>query len=133
MLRQMNYPDVILWDLKNDAPLITTGTTSNQLTEQNDFTYALFLDSYLNWDVLPDVKNHSLSIMAGYNQEYNRYHFTYAQAMDVLSASTPTMDAAATPSAMKGNSTDSAVQSVFSRLNYDWKGRYLFEANLRTD
>ncbi len=133
VLSQMNYPDVILWDLKNNAPLITTGTTSNQLTEQNDFTYALFLDSFLNWDVLPEVKNHSLSIMAGYNQEYNRYHYTYAQAMDVLSASTPTMDAAATPSAMKGNSSDSAVQSVFSRLNYDWKGRYLFEANLRAD
>jgi len=42
MLRQMNYPDVILWDLKNDAPLITTGTTSNQLTEQNDFTMPCF-------------------------------------------------------------------------------------------
>ena len=53
--------------------------------------------------------------------------------MDVLSASTPTMDAAATPSAMKGNSTDSAVQSVFGRINYDWKGRYLVEANARAD
>ena len=125
ILRQMNYPNIILWDLKNDAPLKTTGTTSNQLTEQNGFTYALFLDSFLNWDVLPKVENHNLSLTVGYNQEYNNYHYTYAQAMDVLSASTPTMDAAATPSAMKGNSTDSAVQSVFGRVNYDWKGRYL--------
>ena len=53
--------------------------------------------------------------------------------MDVLSASTPTMDAASTPSAMKGNSTDNAVQSVFGRLNYDYKGRYLLEANFRAD
>ena len=133
ILRQMNYPNIILWDLKNDAPLKTTGTTSNQLTEQNGFTYALFLDSFLNWDVLPKVENHNLSLTVGYNQEYNNYHYTYAQAMDVLSASTPTMDAAATPSAMKGNSTDSAVQSVFGRVNYDWKGRYLFEANFRAD
>ena len=133
VLRQMNYPDVVMWDLKNNATLITTGTTSNQLTEQNGFTYALFLDSFLTWDVLAQSPSHNLSVTMGYNQEYNNYHYTYAQAMDVLSASTPTMDAAATPSAMKGNSTDSAVQSVFGRINYDWKGRYLVEANARAD
>lgn len=133
ILRQMNYPDVILWDLKNNAELTRTGTTSNQLTEQNSLTYALFLDSWISWDVLPKIEAHNLSLTAGYNQEYNNYHYTYAQAMDVLSASTPTMDAAATPSAMKGNSSDSAVQSVFGRVNYDWKGRYLFEANFRAD
>ena len=133
VLKQMNYPNVVIWDLKNNAPLKYTGTTSNQLTEQNSLTYALFLDTFVNWDVLPNIENHNVSLTAGYNQEYNNYHYTYAQALDVLSASTPTMDAAATPSAMKGNSTDSAVQSVFARMNYDWKSRYLFEANVRAD
>lgn len=132
-LRQMNYSDVTLWDLKNNAVLVRTGTTSNQLTEQNDLTYALFLDSFLTWDILPMIDNHNLSMTVGYNQEYNNYHWTYAQALDVLSASTPTMDAASTPSVMKGNSTDSAVQSVFGRINYDYHGRYLFEANFRAD
>ena len=133
VLRQMNYPDVVLWDLKNNSELIRTGTTSNQLTEQNGLTYALFLDSYLSYDVLPYREEHNLAITAGYNQEFNNYHYTYAQALDVLSASTPTMDAAATPSAMKGNTTNSAVQSVFGRINYDFRGRYLFEANFRAD
>ena len=54
-------------------------------------------------------------------------------AQDVLSSSTPTFDAAATPSSMKGNSTDSAVRSFFGRVNYDYKSRYIFEANLRAD
>lgn len=133
VLRQMNYSDIYLWDLKKKAPLIQSGTTSNQLTEQNDLDYTLMLDSYLTWDVLPKVDNHNLSVTAGYNQEYRRYHWTYAQAMDVLSASTPTMDAAATPSAMKGNSTDNAVRSFFGRVNYDFKSRYIFEANIRAD
>ena len=133
VLKQMNYPNIYLWDLKAGAPLIQTGSTTNQLTEQNDLDYTLMLDSYLNWDVLPNVKNHNLSVTVGYNQEYRRYHWTYAQAMDVLSSSTPTMDAAATPSAMKGNSTDSAVRSVFGRINYDYKSKYIFEANIRGD
>ncbi len=133
VLKQMNYPNVEVWDLKNNAVLLRTGTTSNQLTEQNSLDYTLMLDSFLNWDILPKIQNHNLSLTAGYNQEYRRYHYTYAQALDVLSASTPTMDAAATPSTMKGNSTDNAVRSVFGRINYDWKGRYIFEANARAD
>jgi len=133
VLKQMNYPDVMVWDLKNDAVLLRLGSTSNQLTEQNSLDYTLMFDSFLNWDVLPRNNDHNLSFTAGYNQEYRKYHYTYAQALDVLSASTPTMDAAATPSAMKGNSTDNAVRSVFGRVNYDWKGRYILEGNLRAD
>ena len=133
ILRQMNYPDVVIWDLKNNAEPLRTGTTTNQLTEQNGLTYSLFLDSFVNWQAISEKDGHNLSMTAGYNQEYNHYHYTYAQAMDVLSSSTPTMDAAATPSAMKGNTTDSAVQSLFGRVNYDWKGRYLAEANFRAD
>ena len=132
-LRQMNYPDNYLWDLKNDVPLTNIGTTSNQLTEQNDLDYTLMLDSYLTWEVLPKIADHNLSVTAGYNQEYRRYHWSSSMAQDVLSSSTPTFDAAATPSSMKGNSTDSAVRSFFGRVNYDYKSRYIFEANLRAD
>lgn len=133
VLRQMNYPDIQLWDLKNNAVLITSGTTSNQLSEQNDLTYALVLDSYLTYDILQKIENHNLALTLGYNQEYNHYHYTYANALDVLSSSTPTMDAASTPSSMKGNTSASAVRSFFGRVNYDYKGRYIFEANARAD
>ena len=132
-LKQMNYPDNYLWDLKNRVQLTNIGTTSNQLTEQNDLDYTLVVDSYLTWDVLPKIEEHNLSLTAGYNQEYRRYHWASAMAQDVLSSSTPTFDAAATPSSMKGNSTDSAVRSFFGRINYDYRSRYIFEANLRAD
>lgn len=132
-LKQMNYPDNYLWDLKNRVQLTNIGTTSNQLTEQNDLDYTLVVDSYLTWDVLPKIEEHNLSLTAGYNQEYRRYHWSYAMAQNVLSSSTPTFDAAATPSSMKGNSTDNAVRSFFGRINYDYKSRYIFEANLRAD
>ena len=133
ILKQMNYPNVEVWDLKNNAVLLRTGTTTNQLTEQNSLDYTLMLDSYINWDILPHSESHHLALTAGYNQEYRKYHWTYAQALDVLSASTPTMAAASTPSAMKGNSTDHAVISFFGRVNYDYKGRYILEANARGD
>ena len=74
-----------------------------ELTEQNDLDYTLMLDSYLTWNALENVKDHSLSVTAGYNQEYRRYHWSSSMAQDVLSSSTPTFDAAATPSSMKFN------------------------------
>ena len=131
--RQMNYPDINMWDLKNNAVLITTGTTSTQLNETFAQRYALIADSYLQYDVLPDNPSHNLSLLVGYNQEYNNYRDSYINALDVLSAETSVLNAATTPSKITGTYTDSAVRSFFGRVNYDYMGRYIFEANLRAD
>lgn len=130
---QMNYSDISLWDLKNNVPLIRTGTTSIQLGETYAKRYATIVDSYLKYDILPHSESHNLELTAGYNQEYNYYHDTYALALDVLSSDTDVMNAATTPSKMTGTTTDSAVMSFFGRVNYDWQGKYIFEANFRAD
>lgn len=130
---QMNYPDINLWDFKNNAVLITTGTTSVQLTENHSRAYSLMLDSFLSWDILHKNDDHNLSLLVGYNQEYNQSRNTYAQALDVLGKDTPVMNAATTPSKMTGGYTDNAVQSFFGRINYDFRGKYLFDASVRAD
>lgn len=130
---QMNYPGVYNWDLKNNVPLIKGGTTSNQLTEEYSRRYAIILDSFLVYDILKGSTNHDLSLTAGYNQEYNSFHNSYIQALDVLSAETPVLNAATTPSKISGSYTDSAVRSFFGRINYAYAGKYIFEANFRAD
>ena len=72
--------------------------------------------------MLPHIEDHGLSLTAGYNQEYNYYHDSYIQALDVLSADTDVLNAATTPSKITGTSTDSAVRSFFGRVNYDYRG-----------
>lgn len=130
---QMNYSGIDLWDLKNNVPLITAGTTSTQLGETYAKRYGLIVDSYIKYDILHMVENHNLAVTAGYNQEYNYYHDTYALGLDVLSRDTDVMNAATTPSKLTGTTTDNSVMSFFGRLNYDWKNRYIFEANFRAD
>ena len=130
---QMNYSGIALWDLKNNVPLITAGTTSTQLGETYAKRYGLIVDSYIKYDMLHMVENHNLAVTAGYNQEYNYYHDTYALGLDVLSRDTDVMNAATTPSKLTGTTTDNSVMSFFGRLNYDWKNRYIFEANFRAD
>ncbi len=131
--KQMNYPNIKLWDLKNDAVLILSGTTSTQLGETFAEAYTTVVDSHILYDVLPSIENHNLSITAGYNQEYSYYHDAYAQGLDVLSKDTDVFNSATTPSKLTGTTTDSAVMSFFGRVNYDYKGKYLFEANFRGD
>ena len=129
----MNYPNINIWDFKNNAVLITTGTTSIQLTEDNTRAYSLIFDSHLHYDILPSVKNHNLSLILGYNQEYNQSRNSYINALDVLSTDTPVLNAASTPSKITGTYTDNAIRSFFGRVNYDFKGKYIFEANFRAD
>ncbi len=130
---QMNYPDIEMWDLKNNVPLIKTGTTQTQLGETYAKSHTIIVDSYLKYGILPKIEDHNLELTAGYNQEYNYYHDTYALGMDVLSKDTDVMNAATTPSKLTGTSTDSAVMSFFGRINYDYKGKYILEANFRAD
>ncbi len=130
---QMNYTDINYWDFKKDAILVQIGTTSHQLSETYARNHSLIGESYLQWDILPDNDTHNLSMTAGYNQEYNYSHNSYIQALDVLSSDTPVLNAATTPSKITGTSTDNAVMSFFGRVNYDYKGRYILEANMRAD
>lgn len=132
-ISQMNYPNIDLYDFKNESVLISLGTTSNQLSETYAQNYSMIIDSYLQYDILPRIDDHNLALTLGYNQEYNYYHDSFIQALDVLSADTDVLNAATTPSKMTGTSTDSAVRSFFGRINYDYKGRYIFEANFRAD
>ena len=133
-LSQMNYANIEKWDFKHDVVLTTTGAVQTQLTESYARKHNIILDSWLQYDdFIAGNENHTLSAMLGYNQEYNQYHDSYINALDVLSNDTPVLNAATTPSKITGTFTDSAVRSFFGRINYDWRGRYIFEANLRAD
>lgn len=76
---------------------------------------------------------HSLSIMLGYSQENELYESLkgyrkyYSFDLHTLNAGTSAEWTNA------GGKEEWALQSVFGRINYDYKGRYLFETNVRYD
>lgn len=76
---------------------------------------------------------HNFSIMAGFNQERIQYKDMYTQAFDMVAPSAPSLSSA-TGKILTGNSyTDTALRGAFYRFNYNYKNRYLFEANGRYD
>ncbi len=77
---------------------------------------------------------HNVSAMAGYNQESNFYRRLQGAR---TTFPTYTIIELAAGSALNqttyGTANEWAIQSLFGRLSYDYKGKYLLEANARYD
>ncbi|RYY53408.1 MAG: TonB-dependent receptor, partial [Chitinophagaceae bacterium] len=77
--------------------------------------------------------DHEFTLLAGYNQE--EYVWSYEQAArDVLiSSSLPYLSLSTGTATVSADYTTYALRSVFGRLHYEYKNRYIIEANGRRD
>lgn len=92
------------------------------------------LYTYLKYDLTTPNQAHNFSAMAGYSQETNIYQTLGAFRRD-YSFDLPVIDAGtgAPNWSNEGKKEEWALMSGFFRLNYNFKERYLFEANARYD
>jgi TonB-linked SusC/RagA family outer membrane protein len=78
--------------------------------------------------------DHHLNVLAGYDQETS-----YSRQLGGSKVTFPTYTlyelnaGSATGQTTRGTASEWAIQSLFGRLNYDFRGKYLFEANVRYD
>ena len=71
--------------------------------------------------------------MVGYNQESEKYENIKAYRKD-YAFDLPVINAGSSANwSNSGGEEEWAIMSVFGRLNYNYKERYLFEANMRYD
>ena len=118
------------WNFRTGIPTrtfssVVTMNTGNSKTKSD--IYNLFATYNKS------IENHDFKLMVGYNQEYARYEYVNTSKMSLLSISTPVLDAASSNPTASGNATENSLMSYFGRLNYDFMGKYLFQANLRYD
>lgn len=80
---------------------------------------------------------HNLKVMAGFTAERQRYDNLTGARYGLIDLSLPeialTYGSEATDYLVTGGSGHSATAGFFGRVNYDFKGRYLLEANVRYD
>ncbi len=77
---------------------------------------------------------HNFKLMAGYQQEdyWYKWHTGYREVFTFPDY--PVLNAGGQENQKaSGSASDYALQAVFGRFNYDFAGKYLFEANLRYD
>jgi TonB-linked SusC/RagA family outer membrane protein len=78
-------------------------------------------------------KVHHVKAMAGYNQESSRYEELNADRKYMINNDLPSFSSATGETKVTDQYSEYAVRGGFFRLNYDYNGKYLFEANGRYD
>lgn len=105
-----------------------------------------YQDKYMNWNVYSDYTfsiqdANNFKVMAGFQSEENRQDYFNVYAYGLQDYELPELDLTTN---LQGNGEDKApsahgqrnqwsILGFFGRINYDYKGRYLFEGNLRYD
>ena len=80
------------------------------------------------------IGNHNLKVLAGASQEYDGYYSLTGYRQGFLNNSLSDLTVA--PTTGETSSSDSyndALRSFFGRVNYDYKGKYLLEGDIRDD
>ena len=76
---------------------------------------------------------HNFSLMGGFSQEYNYKELLWSQRDGMINPDMPTLSGATDEIQSKDEFSEFTIRGVFYRVNYDYRGRYLFEANGRYD
>ncbi len=122
---------VEIWDFQTDAVLYETASR-NSVSNSNSRYYSTTINELLRFNYT--INNaHNIGALAGFDQEYSRTDGFSATKYDLISDNIYVLDAATADPVVGGTATDRALRSYFGRINYDYKGKYLFEANGRYD
>ena len=76
---------------------------------------------------------HNFKLMGGFAQEYYYRETLWAQRDDMMNPDMPTISGATGTMEMGDSYREYAIRSGFYRFNYDYRGRYMLEANGRYD
>jgi TonB-linked SusC/RagA family outer membrane protein len=135
---EFNYSDdptsTERWNFQT-MKMVTSATPASQLNTYNSFykTWSYTLEGLLRYNTsIGGV--HNIGALAGYNQYYYKYNFTSITGKGLIDPSVPAISTATSfPSNPSGSSTDWAMRSLFARVMYNYKEKYLIEGNVRRD
>lgn len=103
----------------------------NSLTDISQTGNIYQFDNYVTYT--NEFGPHNLTAMIGTSLQYTRVDETSAYIEDFANDLLYELDAGASNPAVRGDAVIHSIKSIFGRLNYDYKGKYLLEANLRRD
>lgn len=108
-------------------------TLVNTLTNSTSFNYRLLNENLLRYTKKFGEK-HDLSVLLGHSVIYNRNDGFAGSLQGFPSNSIQEFDGGGVLNPnVTGSAAEESVQSFFSRINYAYNGKYLFEFNVRRD
>jgi TonB-linked SusC/RagA family outer membrane protein len=84
-------------------------------------------------DYEKNFNEHYFKVMAGFNQEMRTFKTLSATGNELLSEDLNDLNLVSGEHVLGGGASEWALRGAFYRLNYDYKGKYFFEASGRYD
>jgi len=78
-------------------------------------------------------EDHNINLLGGYEVSSTKYSYLSALGQNLPNDNLKTLSVAASPVSVGGSSSEKSMISYFSRLNYDYKGKYYFSGSFRRD
>lgn len=115
--------------------MVTPMTTASGLSTSSYWNkqWSYTLESLLRYNKTV-AGAHNIGALVGFNQYYWQTYYVSASGSNLIDATIPALSSAGlfnTPPT--GTASDWSMRSVFGRLTYNYKEKYLFEANIRRD
>ncbi|WP_209329271.1 SusC/RagA family TonB-linked outer membrane protein [Lunatimonas salinarum] len=122
------YTTILDWDSKSTRNV----PDRNSLSNTNTRIFENNLIGLITYNKA--VKDHQFTILGGYEMIQTNWTQFGASRTDFIIDRLEQLDAGAeTNMRNSGSATHSSLASYFSRFNYSYKDKYLFEANVRRD
>ncbi|NMH86830.1 SusC/RagA family TonB-linked outer membrane protein [Flavivirga algicola] len=121
-----------IWKDGSAAEPMTDHLLNNSLFKQTSEGFTDNFNVIINYN--KDFGDHSFSALAGYEfLKFQTENWTASRRRFVLQEFRNLNNGDSDTQLNSGSSTQNGLESVFGRLNYSYKGKYLFEANVRRD
>jgi TonB-linked SusC/RagA family outer membrane protein len=111
------------------------GAFDNYMTEKNSENIRQTVNVYGTYEHTW-AGAHNFKVMAGYNYDDYHYKDVWSKGYDLITTELSDLDLISTdkrPAETNGGQTAWRTAGFFGRINYDYKGRYLFETSARYD
>ena len=110
------------------------GAFDNYMTEKISENIRQTVNTYATYDNTFD--DHHVTVMGGFNYDDYHYKDVWCKGYDLISTELSDLDLISTatrPAEANGGQTAWRMAGFFGRINYDYKGKYLFETSARYD
>ena len=108
------------------------GYSTTSLSETRNDSHSLTMQFYANYKF--DIKRHSISLMAGYEDYSHKWENEGASRTNYTLNNFPYLNLGPEDYQFNsGSAGHNAYRSVFGRVMYSWADRYMLQANIRSD
>jgi TonB-linked SusC/RagA family outer membrane protein len=130
---QVSYDRTSMKESLYYNPIHGNGSSVNGRGDRYDITETTkAVTNTLNWNKTFN-EDHTIGFLLGQEATESKYEFLEAEATDFVFPGTQELVATASPVTALSYFREKALSSYFSRLNYDYKGKYYASASFRRD